>query len=295
VRAASLPPELARALDDLLRRAFAEDGEDITSLAVLGPRATLSGRVVCRERAVVAGAAFLPRIFSFLSPPAHVELLVSDGVGVAPGTLLARVRGPARSVLGAERTALNLLQRLCGIATRTREFVSALRGTRCVLLDTRKTTPGLRIFERYAVKCGGGENHRFSLSDAFLVKDNHADAVGSVWEATRRTSDFRSLNPRLRTLLLEAEARTRDEVRQALDAGAERILLDNMPAAAIRLCVKDVLAFNWTSRRPVALEASGGMTPRKARRAALLGVDFVSAGALTHSVRAIDIALDVSA
>jgi nicotinate-nucleotide pyrophosphorylase (carboxylating) len=290
---AALPRDLRDALDDLLTRAFAEDGEDVTSLAVFGPAALVSARMVCRERAVVCGTAFLPQLFAFLHPPARAEVLVTDGTRVRPGTVLAKVEGPAITVLAAERTALNLVQRLSGIATRTRDYAAALRGTKAVLLDTRKTTPGLRLFERYAVRSGGGTNHRFGLAHGFLVKDNHADGAGSAWEATRRVVDFRDLNPRLRRHLLEAEARTIDEVHQALDAGAERILLDNMELPAIRRAVKDVDLFREATGREVTVEASGGMTPAKARAAARAGVDFVSAGALTHSARAVDIALEV--
>ncbi len=291
--APALPRDLADALDDLLSRAFAEEGEDVTSLAVFGPAARVSARVVCRERAVVCGTLFLPRLFAFLHPPAAVEVLVPDGRRVLPGTVLARVEGPAITLLAAERTALNLLQRLSGIATLTWRYVDALKGTKTVLLDTRKTTPGLRLFERYAVRCGGGENHRFGLAHAFLVKDNHADGAGSVWEATRRVADFRALNRRLKGHLLEAEARTLDEVHQALDAGAERVLLDNMAAGAMARAVRDVRLWREATGRRVTVEASGGMTPEKARRAARAGVDFVSAGALTHSARAVDIAMDV--
>ncbi|MFI5182588.1 MAG: carboxylating nicotinate-nucleotide diphosphorylase [Thermoanaerobaculia bacterium] len=289
----ALPRDLGEALDDLLTRAFVEDGEDVTSLAVFGPKAFVSAGMVCRERAVACGTVFLPRLFAFLHPPAAVEVLVADGTRVAKGTVLARIDGPAITVLAAERTALNLVQRLTGIATLTREYVDALRGTKTALLDTRKTTPGLRVLERYAVRCGGGTNHRFGLAHGFLVKDNHADGAGSVWEATRRVADFRILNPRLRRHLLEAEARTIDEVHQALDAGAERVLLDNMPLPAMRRAVRDVRLFSEATGRPVTVEASGGMTPRTACAAARAGVDFVSAGALTHSARAVDVALDV--
>jgi len=286
-------PPLTADLDDLLTRAFAEDGEDITSLAVFGPAARVTAKMVCRERAVISGAAFLPRLFAFLSPPARVTLSVADGDLVKSGTVLAEIEGPAITVLAVERTALNLVQRLTGIATMTHAYVEALQGTGAVLLDTRKTTPGLRSFERYAVRCGGGTNHRPGLSGGFLVKDNHADGVGSTWEATRRAADFRALNRRLRGLLVEAEARTLDEVHQALDAGAERVLLDNMTAAAMAKAVVDVKLFNEATGAEVTTEASGRMTPVTARAAAEAGVDFVSVGALTHSARAIDIALDM--
>jgi nicotinate-nucleotide pyrophosphorylase (carboxylating) len=289
----TIPRDLAEEFDDLLSRAFAEDGEDVTSLAVFGPAARLAARIVCRDRAVIAGAVFLPRIFAFLSPPARVTVRVADGALVAPGTTLAEIEGPAITVLAAERTALNLLQRLSGIATKTRGYAEALKGTRAVLLDTRKTTAGLRRLERYAVRCGGGTNHRSGLAWGFLVKDNHADGAGSVWEATRRAKDFRALNRKLAPLLLEAEARTRDEVHQALDAGAERILLDNMSAAGIAEAVADVALYNEATASRVTTEASGKMTPETARAAADAGVDFVSVGAITHSVKAIDIALDV--
>lgn len=286
-----MTPDLRHALDDLLTRAFAEDGEDVTSLAVFGPAARVTARMVCRERAVVAGVSFLPRIFAFLHPPASVSVLVEDGASVAPMTALAEVEGPAITVLAAERTALNLVQRLSGIATGTRAYVDALADTGCTLLDTRKTTPGLRLFERYAVRCGGGTNHRFGLSHGFLVKDNHADGAGSVFDATRRAADFRSINRRLKRHLLEVEARTLDEVRQALDGGAERILLDNMSLPEMRRAVTLIRA---CAGRRVTIEASGGMDLKKASASARAGVDFVSVGALTHTVRAIDIGLDVT-
>jgi nicotinate-nucleotide pyrophosphorylase (carboxylating) len=289
-----LPRELSAALDDLLTRAFSEEGEDITSLAVFGPKARVHAKMVCREDAVVAGVAFLPRIFAFLHPGARARPVVEDGASVRAGAMLAEVEGPAITVLAAERTALNLVQRLSGIATLTRTYAEALAGTRCTLLDTRKTSPGLRLFERYAVRCGGGTNHRFGLAHAFLVKDNHADGAGSVWEATRRAVDFRALNGSLRRRLLEVEARTRDEVHQALDAGAERVLLDNMSVPDMKRCVEDVRLYTEATGRPVEIEASGGMTPAKARASARSGVDFVSVGALTHSARAVDIALDVT-
>ncbi len=288
-----LPKDLARSLDDILSRAFAEDGEDVTSLAVFGPAVRVSGQIVIRERAVIAGAVFLPRIFAFLHPAAKVDLLVEDGARVPKGKVLARVEGPAITVLAAERVALNLLQRLSGVATGTREYVDALKGTRTRILDTRKTTPGLRLFERYAVRCGGGENHRFGLAYGFLVKDNHVDGSGSVWDATRRAADFRELNQSLRGLFLEVEARSRDEVHQALDAGAERILLDNMTIPQIRAAVVDIRLFTEATGQRILVEASGGMTPERARDAAQAGVDYVSVGAVTHSVRAIDIGLDV--
>lgn len=292
--ALTVSKDLLHALDDLLSRAFEEDGEDLTSLAVFGPASRVSARMVCREDAVIAGAAFLPRLFQFLHPQANVTVLVEDGTRVKRKAVLAEVEGPAITVLAVERTALNLIQRLSGIATLTRTYARALKGTKTVLLDTRKTTPGLRIFERYAVRCGGGTNHRFGLSHGFLVKDNHADGAGSVWDATRRAGDFRAINRSLKKLLLESEARTLDEVHQALDAGAERILLDNMTVPQMARAVKDIHLWNEATGAHVTIEASGGMTPEKARASADVGVDFVSVGALTHSARAVDIALDVT-
>lgn len=288
-----LSKDLALALDDLLTRAFAEDGEDITSLAVFGPAARVSGKMVCREEAVICGLVFLPRLFSFLYPQASVRLLCEDGTKVAPGTVLAEVEGPAITVLAGERTALNLVQRLSGIATATNAFVSAVAGTGAQILDTRKTTPGLRLFERYAVRCGGGQNHRFGLAHAFLVKDNHADGSGSVWHAARRAADFRVMNPGLKKFLLEVEVRNQQEVDEALDGGAERIMLDNMSTKETKAAVKRIRAYSAEKKRRVEIEASGRMDPKRAREAALAGVDFVSVGAITHSVKAIDIALDV--
>jgi nicotinate-nucleotide pyrophosphorylase (carboxylating) len=288
-----LSKDLAIALDDLLTRAFAEDGEDITSLAVFGPAARVSGKMVCREDAVISGLIFLPRLFSFLYPPATVKLTFEDGERAAPGTVLAEVEGPAITVLAGERTALNLVQRLSGIATLTRTFVNAVEGTSARILDTRKTTPGMRLFERYAVRCGGGQNHRFGLAHAFLVKDNHADGSGSVWHAARRAADFRVMNPSLRKFLLEVEVRDQKEVEEALDGGAERIMLDNMSTRDMKAAVKRIRAFDTGKKRRVEIEASGRMDPKRAREAGLAGIDFVSVGAITHSVRAIDIGLDV--
>ena len=274
---------LVEALDDLLARSFAEDGEDITTLAVFGPRARVAGDMVCREAAVVAGAAFLPRVFAFLHPPASVEVLVEDGARVAAGTVLARVEGPAVTVLAAERTALNLVQRLTGVATATRRAADALAsaGGRTRLLDTRKTTPGWRRLEKEAVRAGGGVNHRFSLGDGVLIKDNHVAACGGVGEAVRRARARGNA-----MLRVEVEVVDLPGLEEAIGAGADIVLLDNMDEAAMAEAVR-------RARGRVLLEASGNMTLERLPRVAATGVDFVSMGAITHSACAADISFEV--
>lgn len=283
---------LVEALNDLLARAFAEDGEDVTTLAVFGPRARVAGDMVCREAAVVAGTAFLPRVFAFLHPPASVEVLVEDGTAVAAGTVLARVEGPAISVLAAERTALNLVQRLTGVATATRAYVDALAGTKARLLDTRKTTPGLRALEKYAVRCGGGLNHRLALHDAVLVKDNHIahvpdDRLGAfisalVGQARRHPLAF-----------VQVEVDRLDQLDRllALEPGTiDIILLDNMTPDLLAQAV----ARRNASNPALQLEASGGVRLDTVAAIARSGVDRISIGALTHGAVSVDVGFDAA-
>ena len=281
----------AREIERVVRMALAEDvgSGDLTTEALV-PR-DLRGRanVLLREPGVVAGIAFVEAVFRELAADVSFEWLATDGHSVA-GTgagadigadgVIGRIDGPTRALLTGERTALNLLGRMCGIATLARRFVDAVAGTDAVILDTRKTTPGLRAFEKYAVRCGGGTNHRMGLYDAVLIKDNHVAAAGDVGRAVERARRAVPHRP------IEVEADTLAQVREALDAGADRILLDNMTQPELREAVALVA-------RRVPLEASGGVSLATVRDIALTGVDFISVGALTHSARALDVSLEV--
>ncbi len=226
----------------------------------------------------MCGLALFGQVFVTLDPRVWFKLLARDGAKVKRGQVLAEVSGPCRSVLSAERTALNFIQRLSGIATLTAEYVRRVKGLRTVILDTRKTTPGWRELEKYAVRCGGGRNHRAGLYDMVLVKDNHIAAAGSVAEALRRCRGSR--------LKLEVEVKNLAELDEALAAGAKFIMLDNMSPALMRQAVR-------RARGGAKLEASGGVTLATIRRIARTGVDYISVGALTHSAPAFDISLDV--
>jgi nicotinate-nucleotide pyrophosphorylase (carboxylating) len=248
---------------------------DATTLSVIDESATCEARILLKEPGIVCGLAAAASVFADLG--AQLQPLVAEGDLVDTGPI-ASVSGPARAVLTGERLALNLLGRLSGIATLTRRYVDAVEGTGATILDTRKTTPGLRELEKQAVRCGGGTNHRFRLDDGVLIKDNHLRLVGSIAEAVVRA--------RSTGLPVEVECDTLRQVGEALDAGADRILLDNMTTAELR----DAVAL---ADGRVELEASGGVTLDTVRAIAETGVDFVSVGALTHSARALDVSLEV--
>jgi len=260
-----------------VRSWLAEDvgSGDATTTAVIDEDATCQARIVVREPGVVAGLQAAAAVFEALG--ARLEPLAADGDRVVPGPI-ARVQGPARAVLTGERLALNLLCRLSGIATLTRRYADAVDGTGATILDTRKTTPGLRELEKEAVRAGGGTNHRLGLDDGVLIKDNHLRLVPSLAEAVRRA--------RSTGLPVEVECDTVDQVGEALAAGAERLLLDNMSLDELRAAVS--LAAGRSE-----LEASGGVTLDTVRAIAETGVDFISVGALTHSARALDVSLEV--
>jgi nicotinate-nucleotide pyrophosphorylase (carboxylating) len=248
---------------------------DLTSLAVIGEDATCTAGLLVNEPGVVSGLRVAADVFDRLG--ATLEPLASDGDAVDPGTV-ARVEGPARGVLTGERLALNVLGRLSGIATLTRRYVDAVAGTGAVILDTRKTTPGLRSLEKHAVACGGGQNHRLGLYDGILIKDNHLRVAGSLAEAVARARETGAA--------VEVECDTLAQVREALAAGADSILLDNMSVSELREAVE-------LARGQARLEASGGVTLETVRAIAETGVDFISVGALTHSARALDVSLEV--
>jgi len=270
----------------MVKRVLAEDvgAGDVTTLATIPPSACAQARIVAREPLVVAGLALAEAAFCVLPGPVSCERSTMDSAHVEAGATLLTIRARARTILTAERVALNYLQRLSGIATLTSKYVSAVAGTKAQILDTRKTTPGLRFLEKYAVRCGGGRNHRFGLYDMILIKDNHLVALrearpNPVQVAVQRA---RMKYPKLRVAV---EADTVDQVRQAVEAGADWILLDNMSPRVLRAAVRLV------NKRAVT-EASGGVTLDNVRAIAETGVDFISVGALTHSARAVDIALD---
>jgi nicotinate-nucleotide pyrophosphorylase (carboxylating) len=270
----------------VVRGALDEDlryGPDLTSAATAAPEARAVADIVARESGVLAGVPVVLAVLDAAGiPPGAAEPLSADGDRIDRGAAVLRIRAPLRELLGAERTLLNFLTHLSGIATATRAWADALSGTRCAVRDTRKTTPGLRQLEKYAVRCGGGLNHRMGLGDAALIKDNHVVAAGGI---TAAIAAVRAAAP---GLPLEVECDTLTQLRDALDAGAGLILLDNMGLADLRAAVA------IASRYPTArLEASGGLRLEAARAVAETGVDYVAVGALTHSSDALDLGLDV--
>jgi nicotinate-nucleotide pyrophosphorylase (carboxylating) len=271
---------VAAVVDTALAEDIGAEG-DVTTTATVAPTVIGAADLVPRQAGVVAGLPVAAYVFDAVSQGRlRVELGTQDGARVTPGEVLATVRGPVRDILTAERTALNLLGHLSGIATLTRAWVDAVAGTDAAIRDTRKTLPGLRALEKYAVRMGGGVNHRMSLSDAALVKDNHVAAAGGVVAAFELV---RAAHP---GLPLEVEVDTVEQARAVIDAGADLVLLDNMPPAQLR----EVVAYSAGRAR---LEASGGLTLGDARAVAESGVDYLAVGALTHSAPVLDIGLDI--
>jgi nicotinate-nucleotide pyrophosphorylase (carboxylating) len=272
----------------VLRRAFEEDlGEtgDVTSAATVDTSAMLEAAYRCRSHGVVAGMPVLRAVFDVVcGDAADVDVLLEDGTTVGPGTVLATVTAPARALLAAERTSLNLLGHLSGVATVTRRWVEAVAGTGVAIRDTRKTMPGLRDLDKYAVRCGGGTNHRRGLDDAYLVKDNHVAAAGSVAAAVERIRAHG--DPALH---LQVEVDDLAQLDEALALRPDSILLDNFDVAALRDAVRRARAAAPATK----LEASGGITLETARTVAETGVDFLAVGALTHSAPQLDIGLDI--
>lgn len=272
-----------------VQKALAEDigSGDATTLATV-PETTAARAVMrAREPLVVAGLAFVETAFTELSPAIKIERHAQDGQPLKVDETLLRVAGPARAILSAERVALNFIQRFSGIATFTAQFVEAIKETNAQILDTRKTTPGWRRFEKYAVACGGGKNHRLGLSDMILIKDNHLIALqneqpNAIAAAVARA---REKFPKLK---IEVEADSLEQAEQAAEAGADMVLLDNMNLIQLRLAVQKVKGRAQT-------EASGGVNPANVRAIAETGVDFISVGAITHSAPAVDIGLDFEA
>ena len=272
-------------IDPVVRAALAEDlgrAGDITALACIDADARLEATFGARKAGTIAGLACVRLAILALDPEAKIKLKVSDGDQVAAGTVLAKVSANARALLSAERTALNLLGRLSGVATLTRSYVDAVAGTTARITDTRKTTPGLRALEKYAVRCGGALNHRFGLDDAILIKDNHVAACGGVGEAIRRARAFAG-----HLVKVECEVDSLNQLAEALDAGPDVVMLDNFSLKNLRIAV------GMTAGR-VVLEASGGVNLDTVRDIAETGVDVISVGALTHSASVLDIGLDAA-
>lgn len=271
-------------VEEYVTRVLAEDlgsGGDVTSAATIPPDARFTATMNCREEIVVAGLELAAAFFRRMDPAVRLEADVKDGAKVPAGTVLMRLEGQARAMLTAERSALNTVQHLSGIATLTRRYVEAIAGTGATLLDTRKTIPGLRLLEKYAARMGGAQNHRLRLDDGLLIKDNHVAVNGSVEAAVTRAKAAGS------GLLVQVEVDRLEQIEPALAAGAERLLLDNMPPPVLREAVALVAG-------RVPLEASGGVTLQTIRSIAETGVDFISVGRITQSAPAVDIGLDFS-
>lgn len=267
--------------DKYIRLALEEDinSEDVTTNAVMPEYKKGEVKLVCKEDGVIAGLSIFERVFTLLDADTAVDLKVKDGEAVKNGQLLAVVTGDIRVLLSGERTALNYLQRLSGIATYTRTVAKLLEGSKTKLLDTRKTTPGMRIFEKYAVRIGGGYNHRYNLSDGVLLKDNHIDAAGGVREAIAAAREYA---PFVRKI--EVETETLDMVKEAAEAGADIIMLDNMTPDQMAEAVRIIDGRAET-------ECSGNITRENIKTITSLGIDYVSSGALTHSAPILDISL----
>ena len=270
-------------IDELLHRALAEDigVGDVTTQALVPAHQSGVAAALTKQDGVLAGNAIAARVFTLLNGAVDTTLLLADGELLTPGTTFLQVEGSLQAILTGERVALNILRHLSGIATLTRAFVQAVEGTNARIIDTRKTTPGLRLFEKYAVRVGGGHNHRMGLFDGVLIKDNHIAACGSVTAAVERART--SVHHLLK---IQIEAESLEQVAEALEAGADGILLDDMSPEMMATAVEMAQGRAFT-------EASGGITLESVRDAARTGVDLISVGMLTHSAAALDISLDI--
>ena len=276
------------AVDTILRMALLEDAPwgDLTSQSLIPATASVTAQFAAREQGVFCGQDIVTAAFSLTDPAITTDFHITDGEAFAHGAIIATIKGPARGILQAERVALNFAQRLSGIATLTAAYVAEAAGTKARIVDTRKTTPGLRLFERYAVRCGGGHNHRFSLSDAVMAKDNHLAVLAAHSSAPLTDSllALRAVVPH--TTHLEVEVDRLDQIDAVLAANVDTVLLDNFSIDDLRTAVRRINGRALT-------EASGGVTLDLIRDIAATGVDLISIGALTHSVRALDLGLDI--
>ena len=276
------------AVDTILRMALLEDAPwgDLTSQSLIPATASVTAQLAAREQGVFCGQDIVTAAFSLTDPAITTDFHINDGEAFAHGAIIATIKGPARGILQTERVALNFAQRLSGIATLTAAYVAEAAGTKARIVDTRKTTPGLRLFERYAVRCGGGHNHRFSLSDAVMAKDNHLAVLAAHSSAPLTDSllALRAVVPH--TTHLEVEVDRLDQIDAVLAANVDTVLLDNFSIDDLRTAVRRINGRALT-------EASGGITLDLIRDIAATGVDLISIGALTHSVRALDLGLDI--
>ena len=270
-------------IQEIVRIALEEDlGKgDITSELIIPEKQKGMGFIIAKEKGIITGLEVAKSVFKQVDPGLVFKPLVSDGDKMGPNQKVALIRGKAKSILAGERTALNFLQRLSGIATLTGEFVRRIRGTRAKILDTRKTTPGLRLLEKYAVKKGGGKNHRQGLYDMILIKDNHIQSAGSISLAIRKALRNK------KGLKIEVETKNLKEIKKALNFKIDRIMLDNFKPEDLKKAVKLIRSKN----KNVEIEASGRVNLKNVRRIALSGVDYISVGALTHSAKALDLSL----
>jgi nicotinate-nucleotide pyrophosphorylase (carboxylating) len=272
--------DTAELMDDIIQLALDEDGRDITTEAIFSEESSLQAVMKVKADGIIAGVQVAGRVFALVDPGIICKFQVHDGQSVVAGSKIAVISGPARGILKAERVALNFMQRMSGIATSTATYVKSLDGTKARILDTRKTSPGQRVLDKMAVRLGGGNNHRMGLFDMALIKDNHIDAAGSITMAVERV---RKASP---GVAIEVEARNLDDVRTLLGLDVDRIMLDNFS-------IKDMeQAVNLVHGR-VPLEASGGITLETIRAVALTGVDYISVGEITHSVKALDISMTI--
>lgn len=272
-------------LDEIIKNALNEDlGDgDHSSLACVPENATGKAQLIVKDTGIIAGIELAERIFNLYDSALKVEVFIKDGTFVQPGQIAFEVSGKSRSILATERLVLNFMQRMSGIATQTHAIVKRIEGLNTKLLDTRKTTPGIRLLEKWAVRIGGGHNHRYALYDMIMLKDNHIDYSGGIEQAIKRTNDY--LKEKNKSLKIEIEVRNQDELQQVLAVGqVDRIMLDNFTPAEIKTVLPDI-------PKQFEVEASGGITIDNIRDYAETGVDFISVGALTHSFKSLDMSL----
>lgn len=271
-------------ITELIRLAFAEDvGDgDHTTLSTIPAEARGRQRLIIKEEGILAGVDVARRVFEYFDPELKMTVYMTDGTHVKPGDVAFEVEGSVRSLLQTERTMLNIMQRMSGIATTTARYQAELDGLDCKVLDTRKTTPGMRMLEKEAVRIGGGFNHRIGLFDMILIKDNHVDFAGGIPQAVARAKEYCHENGK--DLRIEVEVRNTEEIEQALEAGVDRIMLDNFTPERTAEAVKLIRGKNPA----VEIESSGGITIDNLRAYGMAGVDFISVGALTHSVKGLD-------